>query len=145
MLHHPNISKSVLWPSKENQTPGNQSAMLNTGHIGQLNTNRLGLILFMFAPTPRSSQQPRRSQSVAKVRVVAPVTCWISLDCHFLWGEWGGCYKLSPQSCHWQHGWVQRAPNGSNGKLRPESHCCHVHRSRNTAGVIPLKKLAEEC
>lgn len=90
--------------------------MLNTGRICQLNTNRLGLILFKLAPTPRSSQHPRRNQSVTKVRVVTPVPYWTSLDCHFLGGEWGGCCKLSSQSCHWHsmdgsnvscHRWVQ--------------------------------------
>lgn len=56
LLQHPGISRSVLWPSTESRTPAYQSAALNVGHIGQLSTHRLGLILFLSAPTPRSSR-----------------------------------------------------------------------------------------
>lgn len=101
LLQHPSISRSVLWPSRENRIPANQSAALNTGHVSQLRAHRLGLILFSFAPTPRSSQHPRRNQAVTEAGVVPPVAYWTSLYGLPLvgWKARGGCCELPNLSC----------------------------------------------
>lgn len=104
--------------SREKGIPANQSAALNTGHVSQLSTNRLGLILFLFVPTRRSSSHPRRNQSVTEAGVVPPVAYCTSLsgvpllgwesnrDCRELAQS---CHRYSVQGTNFCHGWAQAA------------------------------------
>jgi len=125
-------------PSLGNRIPTNQSAAPSTGHVSQLSRNRLGLLLYSFAPTLRSSQHPRRNQS--KQSRSGPTSSLLDTS---VWtatsrGEdKGGCCEPTP-SWHRAEG-----PNLSCHSW-PESHHCHINGANTMVGGMPFKKLTDK-